>query len=427
MKLRYYTFIASLFVCLLTVAQTAHLDFSRTLRADYLFCGDTKHQEISLARLNSLKGWAGRRHHLDSLALAGNGTLTMTDARTGRTLYRTSFSTLFQEWLNTEEATHTRRAFENVFLLPMPLDSVRLTVRLVDFHNRVQAEMSHVVRPDDSLIRNLDARPVAPHRYIHQSGSAAEKIDVAIVAEGYTAKEADLFYQKAEEAVASIFNHEPFASRKDCFNFVAVALPSHDSGVSIPQRATWKETALGSHYNTFYSDRYLTTLNLQSLNDQLSGIPYEHIIILANSDYYGGGGIYNSYTLTTANHRAFHPVVVHEFGHSFGGLADEYAYDDQYEETYYADTEPWEQNLTTLCDFSQKWQDMLPAGTPIPTPPSADGRSQKIGVYEGAGYQSKGVWRAFENCRMRTNEHPTFCAVCQRALNRLIDFYTKEN
>lgn len=140
-----------------------------------------------------------------------------------------------------------------------------------------------------------------------------------------------------------------------------------------------------------------------------------------------GGGIYNSYTLTTAHHPAFRPVVVHEFGHSFGGLGDEYYYDDEYAAMYSKDVEPWEQNITTLKDFDSKWKDMLPQGTPVPTPASdkKEDLYTKVGVYEGAGYQSKGVYRGCQECRMKINEAPVFCPVCRRALERLIRFYTE--
>ena len=181
----------------------------------------------------------------------------------------------------------------------------------------------------------------------------------------------------------------------------------------------------------------------------LADYPYEHIIILANTDTYGGGGIYNSYTLTTAHHAQFKPVVVHEFGHSFAGLADEYFYDDQYSEMYYPDTEPWEPNITTLADFASKWQDMLPAGTVLPNgeviADQPDGLGSRllsrlrnrnsrprrrsiegVGLYEGGGYQSKGVWRGAEDCRMRTNSAPVFCPVCQQAIADIIDFYTAD-
>ncbi|MBQ7811624.1 MAG: peptidase M64 [Bacteroidales bacterium] len=406
----------------------------RTLRIDYIFSGTDKTQEIALDEMSSFEGWAGRRVNLDSVPVRGNGQVMMKSASTGEVLYRQSFSTLFQEWQTTEEATRVRKSFENVFLFPMPSEKAVVTVELYGFKGGVAASMTHEVEPDDILIRKVEPQP-APHRYILKSGTAEECIDVAVVAEGYTADEAELFYKDAQAAVEAILSHAPFNEYKDRFNFVAIALPSEDSGVSVPGEGLWKKTALGSHFNTFYMDRYLTTLRLRQMHDRLCGIPYEHIVILANTDTYGGGGIYNSYTLTTAHHPAFKPVVVHEFGHSFGALADEYYYDDQFVEYYYPDCEPWEQNITTLYDFASKWDDMLPKMVSIPTPQVQgdiwssfhEGRtpSSLIGVYEGAGYQSKGVYRPFPDCRMKTNAAETFCPVCQRAIARIIEFQTE--
>ena len=405
----------------------------KTLRVDYIFSGTDKTQEISLDEMSSFDGWAGRRVNLDKVPVAGNGQIRMKNAATGEILYRQSFSTLFQEWQTTEEATRVRKSFENVFLLPMPSVKAIVTVELYGFKGGVSASMTHEVDPSDILIRKIDPQP-APHRYVLKSGTAEECIDVAIVAEGYAAEEAELFYKDAEAAVEAILSHAPFDAYKDRFNFVAIALPSEDSGVSVPGEGVWKKTALGSHFDTFYMDRYLTTLRLRQMHDRLCGIPYEHIVILANTDTYGGGGIYNSYTLTTAHHPSFRPVVVHEFGHSFGALADEYYYDDQFVEYYYPDCEPWEQNITTLFDFESKWDDMLPKRVSIPTPP-VEGNIWKsfhegtdpasvIGVYEGAGYQSKGVYRPFPDCRMKTNAAEGFCPVCQRAIARIIEFQT---
>lgn len=382
----------------------------RTLRVDYIFSGTDKSSEISLDEMSVFDGWAGRRHNLDSVALRGNGQIRMTDAGTGKTIYAQSFSTLFQEWQATEEATRVRKSFENVFLLPMPSKEAYVKVEIYDFFGNISASLTHRVDPKDVLIRQLSTSNV-PHKYLMQNGKPEDCIDVAILAEGYTAQESDLFYQHARAAVDAILSHEPFGTYRDRFNFVAVALESADSGVSVPGEGEWKDTALKSHFNTFYMDRYLTTLRLKNMHDKLCGIPYEHIIILANTDTYGGGGIYNSYTLTTARHRAFKPVVVHEFGHSFAGLADEYYYDDMYVEYYYPHTEPWEQNITTLKDFDSKWKDMLEGG--------------EAQLLEGAGYQSKGVFRGAHDCRMHTNTAESFCPVCQRAISRLIEFYTR--
>ena len=400
----------------------------KTLRTDYIFTGNARQQEVCLDELSMLPQWAGRRHHLNELPLAGNGEITMKDKATGTVIYRTSFSSLFQEWLGEEEATRVKKGFENSFLLPFPKKEAIVTISLKNAHQQVSASLTHEIRPDDVLIHQRGTAHITPHRYIHQGGSVEDCIDVAILAEGYTEAEMDLFYQDAEATCEALFNHEPFKKLKSRFNLVAVASPSADSGVSIPLKDEWKSTAVSSHFSTFYSDRYLTTSRVKSIHNWLAGIPYEHVIILANTDTYGGGGIYNSYTLTTAHHPQFKPVVVHEFGHSFGGLADEYAYTDAPSPLYPYSIEPWEQNITTMVDFESKWKDMVPEGTPVPTPVKTQESEiyTSVGVYEGAGYTTKGIYRPATECRMKINEAPAFCPVCQRALERLILFYTEK-
>lgn len=381
----------------------------KTLRIDYIFSGTDTSAEIAVDCLQSFNGWYGRTCRLDEVPLQGNGQLCMKDASTREILYRTSFSTLFQEWQATEEATRVRKSFENVFLVPMPAVKVEITVELYDFKGKVAASLTHPVDPADILIREIGQRP-SEYESLH-IGTLENCVDIVIVGEGYTASEKDLFSKDARAAVDALFSHEPFNSLKDRLNIIGVCPDSRDSGVSIPGKGIWKDTPLHSSFDTFYSDRYLTTLHLKDLHDQLAGLPYEHIIILANTDNYGGGGIYNSYTLTTAHHSNFAPVVVHEFGHSFAGLGDEYYYDDQFVQYYYPDAEPWEPNITTMHDFSSKWADMM--------------KTPGVGLYEGGGYQSKGVWRPADDCRMKTNKAPAFCPVCRRAVERMIRFYTE--
>lgn len=397
----------------------------KTLRVDYIFNGNASGQAICLNGLSALPTWAGRKHHLAELPLQGNGQIIMRNAASGKTIYTTSFSSLFQEWLETDEARNVTKGFENTFLLPYPLQPVEIEITLLDPRRNVRASMKHIVHPNDVLIEQKGNSHITPHKYLLHNDSPEKCIDVAILAEGYTLQEMQTFYEDADIACKSIFDHEPFKSMKKRFNVVAVASPSTDSGVSVPRLNEWKHTAFGSHFSTFYSDRYLTTSRVKAIHDALAGIPYEHIIILANTEEYGGGGIYNSYTLTTAHHPMFRPVVVHEFGHSFGGLADEYFYDnDVMTDTYPLDIEPWEQNISTQVDFAAKWKDMLSENTPVPTPAEVS-ENYPIGVYEGGGYSAKGIFRPAENCRMRTNEYPAFCPVCQRALRRIIEFYTE--
>lgn len=384
----------------------------KTLRIDYSFSGNVAEQHIAVDELKQSPRWYGKRKRLAELPMEGNGQITVKDHKTGDTIYRNSFSTLFQEWLSYPEAETTSKAFENVFLVPMPKDTVNITVDLRNNRREVVASLTHQVVPSDILIRHIGERNVTPYETLLQAKDTTKCIHIAFLAEGYQQHEMPTFINDAKIAIEALFAHEPFKSMKERFNIVAVKSPSVDSGTSEPGNGIWKQTALSSHFDTFYSDRNLTTLNLKDLHNLLAGTPYEHIIVLVNTEKYGGGGILNSYNLSMTHHPKYRPVVVHEFGHSFAGLADEYAYETEDIPMYPHDIEPWEKNITTNVDFHGKWEDMI-------------GKDSKAGLYEGAGYSLKGVYRAYPDCRMRTNENPEFCDVCKRILQNVIDFYTK--
>ena len=218
-------------------------------------------------------------------------------------------------------------------------------------------------------------------------------IDLAIVAEGYTVQQMGKFYHDCQRVVDAIFAHEPFTSLKDRFNVVAVAAPSLESGPSVPHEHRWRQTAAATHYDTFYSNRYLMSQDMHRIYDLLAGVPFEHIIVLVNSDTYGGGGIYNQLNVSTSDHPTFRQVLVHEFGHGYAGLGD-----------------------PSVPDYRHL---------------SGDGdrrrlneATQSVGVFEGGGYQTHGVYRPAQECRMKINEVESFCPVCTRAIIAITDFYT---
>lgn len=409
-----------------------------TLRLDYVLGGDSAAQYIQLSQLYKQKQWAGRRNRLAETYLLGNAQINVFDSATGKLIYVHTFSTLFQEWLNETEATQIKRAFEASYNIPFPKRPIDIRVTLTDNHNKICAMLTHHVDPTDILIRPIGDNGI-PYKYIQKNGDVSECVDIAIVAEGYTTTEMDKFYRDSQRAADAIFSHEPFKSMKHRFNVVAVGAVSNESGPSEPGRGIWHDTVLRSHYDTFYSDRYLTTSAVHKLFDLLSGVPFEHIIVLINTPRYGGGGIYNQWMCSSSDHATFKQVLVHEFGHSYAGLADEYNYGDNHVEWYPADTEPWEPNITTLKDFDKKWKDLIPAGTPVPTPPTINNyqqtrttmsseelnkKTQRVGVFEGAGYMARGAYRPAELCRMNVNEVEDFCPVCTRAIIGITDFYT---
>ena len=384
----------------------------KTLRLDYVFSGNDHEQHIAVDELCQSPRWYGKRQHLSELPIEGNGQITMRDHATGKVIYRNSFSTLFQEWQTYPEAKKLNKSFENVILVPMPKRAADITLELRDNRRQVSSKLIHEVDPKDILIRHIGEKGVTPYVTLQKAVDTTRCIRIAFVAEGYTKAEMTRFLEDARRATSFLFSYEPFKGSRMKFNVVAVESPSEESGVSIPDKGIWKNTAVLSNYDTFYSDRYLTTLHLKTLHNWLAGIPYEHIIVLVNTDRYGGGGVLNSYDLCAAHHPTFRPVLVHEFGHSFAGLADEYAYEQEAIPLYPHDVEPWEKNITTKVNFKGKWENLI-------------GKDPKAGFHEGAGYSTKGVYRAYADCRMRTNENPEFCPACKQAIQEVIDFYTK--
>lgn len=395
-----------------------------TLRIDYVLQGTASDVNIGLRHMAKTPHWAGRKGQLDKLCYGGNGDITV-QTLAGDTVYRNSYSTLFNEWLRLGDSVPGY--CEVSLLVPMPREKVKVTNRLLDERHQPIASISHVVDPTDILIRD-HSQSVLPHEYIHRGSAEGPHIGVAFLAEGYTEEEMDVYLADCREAVDAMFEHVPFNEFKEYFDFIAVRTPSLDSGVSVPKDNDWKRTAFGSHYSTFYSDRYLTSPSVFAMYDALNGIPAQHLIVLVNSPVYGGGGIFNDYTLTAAHHDKFRPVVVHEFGHSFGGLADEYFYETEVmSDTYPLDVEPWEPNITTLVDFDSKWKSMLPEGTPIPTL-SKDAAKYPLGVYEGGGYAFKGIYRPTDvSCRMRYNEAEAFCPACQQGIRDVILYYISQD
>jgi len=429
-----------LFTTVSTAAQRFDRYFEdRTLRLDYILTGDSGSTDISLKEMLSMPHWAGRKSRLAETFLNSNAQITVCDAATDSLLYVNTFATLFQEWQNTAEATKVKRAFELSCLVPYPKQAVDVTVELTDSYRRPKARLTHRVEPSDIQIRPVPARGYE-QRYIRKSGNITDCVDIVIVSEGYTADETEKFFDDCRRADEALFSHEPFTAMQQRFNVLAVAVPAEDSGASVPRLGQWKRTTTGTRYDTFYIDRYLMTDRMHTLYDLLGEAPFEHIIVLVNTNRYGGGGIYNSITVATADHATFKPVLVHEFGHAYGGLGDEYDYGDDPISGYHAGIEPWEPNLTTLADFDSKWADLMPKGTPVPTPPAdipdyrkasteaerklINEATQRVGVFEGGGYQTHGVYRPAQECRMKINQVDYFCPVCARAIRRITDFYT---
>lgn len=396
------------------------------LRVDLTFAGDATYQKIFLEGLTKECAWSGSKTNLVDPFKYGEYYMEV-QTPDGKVIYSKGFNTLFQEWRTTAEAQTTPQAFNSSYVIPFPKEKVVLKVyeriKATGKHNEI---LSIGIDPADKLISREVKNDFKVTKVIY-NGDPATKVDLLFIAEGYTADQMEKFLQDARRFADYMFTMPPYDKHKEDFNIWAVESVSEESGTDIPHEDVWKKTVANSNFYTFRSDRYLTAQNQKTVCEIATNAPYDALYVLVNTPKYGGGGIYNFYGLSASDCRFAEPVFIHEFGHSFAGLADEY-YDSStsYEEFYNIKIEPWEPNITTLVNFEAKWKDMLPEGTQIPTAPLQDKRDNTLlGVYEGGGYMAKGIYRPVMDCRMKTNTAHGFCAVCQRAIERMIEYYCK--
>lgn len=392
----------------------------KSLRMDVHHCGNHENAEYVLHKFIVEKYWAGSKTNLIDQFNYGTNKLKVFDEKTGELIYSHGFCTLFQEWQTTDEAKEMNRCYEESVSMPLPKNR-----SIVEIHTRnrmgiFEKTFSTTFIPDDIFV-------TTEQKYTFQvydaliNGDPSSKVDVVILPDGYAENEMDKFISDCDAFVKILQTFEPFASNINDFNVRGVLAPSKESGVDVPRKNEWKNTILDCHFDTFRSDRYCTSPSYFTIKDVAANAPYDQIYILVNSTIYGGGGIYNYYSVSTSGNMASAKVIIHEFGHAFAALADEY-FDSQvsYSDYYPFDVEPWEYNITTLVDFDSKWKHQLDKKTPIPTPVE-EKYMNKLGVFEGAGYSAKGIYRPSYDCLMHTFRGNVFCGACENAILRMIE------
>ncbi|MDR1335678.1 MAG: IgA Peptidase M64 [Tannerella sp.] len=393
----------------------------KSLRIDFALSGNKARQSAAPEQLREEPVWAGPvKNRIDPFEYGGYCMKVYAPGR--QLIYSRGFNTLFEEWRTTDEAALQTQSWTNSISIPYPRQTV--TVELLARERSTNRFAPLLEWEIDPRSLTIDRSPLKSLKTvdIRQTGDPAGKVDLVFLPEGYTEAEMDKFDADARRFADALFRTPPYDRRQDDFNVRAVHLPSAESGVDISGEGIYRHTALNAGFYTFGIDRYLTTRDMKSIRDAVWDVPCDAIFILVNSGIYGGGGMYNFYAIGTADNERTIRVFVHELGHSFAGLADEYFESEvAYNDFYSLDAEPWEPNITTLVDFESKWKDMLPAGTPVPTPPEAP-HADRIGVFEGGGYRARDIYRPMNHCTMR--DMAGFCPVCQRAILKMIDFMT---
>ncbi|TRZ74911.1 MAG: peptidase [Bacteroidetes bacterium] len=399
--------------------------FPNTLRVDYYIAGDYKSESVYLNQVKQEPYWSGPHKRLIDPFNSGTYRVAVFDSVSGTLLFTKGFSNLFQEWQGTPEARRVQRSFEQTAILPFPRQTIRFQVEKRKYADgKFEKLFQMYINPNDYFISRKKSREI-PFVKFHDTGEPENKVDIAFIAEGYTRDQMDKFLKDANRIGDYFLSQEPYIDYKDRFNFYAIESPSEESGVDIPGRRIYVNTDLNSSFYTFDMDRYLTTSNTKEVYDIAATVPYDAIFILVNSKMYGGGGFYNHFGESTVDNFFSEIVSIHEFGHSFAGLADEYYTSEvTYSDFYNTKVEPWEPNITTNIDFASKWKNLVRNGTPVPTP--RDEKYQNdVGMFEGGGYVAKGVYSPMLDCRMKSNEAAGFCPVCQQAIIRMIKFYSE--
>jgi hypothetical protein len=399
---------------------------SKALRIDFELYGNANTESFILKQIKKQEIWAGSNRISNGLDLnLGTYRFSVLDSASNKLLYTQGFCSLFNEWQSTPEAKLRTSSYYHVNLLPFPKHSIlyRLEKRKYD-DGKFYTIHEEYINPENYFIINEAPEPIA-YKTVQGGSDINHKIDIAFIAEGYSESEMKKFISDVTRIWNYISAIPPFDKHKEKFNIYAIESVSAESGTDIPGEYVYKNTVLNSSFYTFNTDRYLTSSDLKSMHDIAAVVPYDHLFVLINSERYGGGGFYNYYSATTVDNEYSEKVAIHEFGHGFAGLGDEYYESGVAFDGYYnLNVEPWEPNITTLVAFETKWKDMIPDEVNIPTERTYNYRNT-VGVYEGGGYSSKGIYSPFQDCRMKSNVPDGFCPVCTRAIEKSIDFYTK--
>jgi hypothetical protein len=439
-----------------------------TLRLDYFHTGDAREERFALDTVVREGPWPGPPDRRVDTTNLGRYLYEVRDTQRGELLYSRGYASIYGEWETTAEAKERERGFHESVRFPEPTGPVTVTIKKRDARGAFQPAWSVKLDPADPAI---DRRPPAAVKVwaVVKNGEPADKVDLLLLGDGYTAAEMEKWHRDARRLADTLFAASPFKERRAAFNVWAADTPAGDSGVSRPSDGVYRRTALGATYDAFGSERYVLTFDNKRLRNTAAAAPYEFIEIAVNDRKYGGGGIHNLYA-TVAADNAFTPYVfVHEFGHHFAGLADEYYTSPvAYQAASAARPEPWEPNATADPQAG-KWRELVSPGVPLPTPwpkeefeaaqrefqarrrkireekrPEAEMEAlfreeralttkllgsgpyvDQVGAFEGAMYEAKGYYRPQTDCIMFTRDEVGFCAVCRRAIDRVIALYAR--
>lgn len=416
-----------LIVCFCGVVSAQHFDKyfeNKTLRIDYLHSGKNDSESIEVKAYHAGGVWSGTRSYLIEPKRYGDILFQVYDLASGTQIYARSYSTLFCEYRATERALTEVGHFEECINMPFPKNAVKYTFTMYDRRNVGKLLYTGTFNPDKETVKPFVKEYEVMN--LHKGGKPEDCIDILFLPDGYAKEDAKKLEKDMKRFASYVMNCTPYKENKKYVNLRAIKGYSAESGITDPNGGVFKKTLLDCSYNVIDVDRYLMCLNVWKMYEIADDAPVDIIVLICNSDKYGGGGIYNFYGTVCNGAPQADYVIVHEMGHLIGGLADEYYTSEVSVMDYYpTDVEPVEPNVTTLVDFDSKWKSMLDSNTPVPTPATADHKGV-LGVYEGGGYVAKGVYRPWLDCTMKIIAYNNFCPVCTKVLVDAIGYYANK-
>lgn len=418
-----------LFFTVISLSLSSQIEYDKyftteTLRIDfYRNSGENNNQFDSLVFKKELY-WSGNPNKTIEPFDYGEYRVEVKEIETNKLLFTYSYSSLYHEFIFTEESKLRSKRFEETVRTPFPKVAVDISFYFRNQNTgRWIREHSIIFNPQFENVERVKLVNTPIISKIHSGGDYRKSLDVVFLADGYQEDEKQKFIDDSERISKYLLNCQPFNNRNQDINIWAVFMPSEDSGINDPLSKIEKNTFLELNFSTFESDRYLMTESIFKTRDLASSVPYDQIVIIANTKKYGGGGIFNFYATCPSDNYLTNYLLIHEFGHSFGGLADEYYTSDvSVVDFYNLKIEPWEPNITSLINFDLKWKEMVSSETPIPTP-ARKKYSNEVGVFEGGGYVEFGIYRPYIDCSMKSAKYDNFCPVCQASLVKVLNYY----
>lgn len=415
----------------------AYTDYftNEAMRVDLIHSGTAKHGEYSLDEIVWEPIWPGTRRYLIDPFGYGTFRFRIVDAASNTEVFRMGYSTLFEEWASTEEAKEITRSMHESVRFPWPKKAVNMLIEQRMRNGKFKQVFHIKIDPASHQIRRTRKFSSAKVLQLLDGPMSDRALDVVIVPEGYSARDEAKLRADLERFAHAFSTSDPFRVHKSKLHLRGIIAFSNDSGVAEPRKGIFPDTLLGATFNTFDSPRYLTVPNSKTLREVASVAPYDSILVMVNSSRYGGGGVFNQWAVFTSDNEYDDYVMLHEFGHSMGGLGDEY-YDEHAsptamdEDTYYPPgQEPWEPNLSAFLGRDRKrikWNELIDPQTPVPTPAQLSS-ANTIGLFEGAGYKAKGLFRSQLDCKMFHKGRIPFCAVCEKSIEKMMRYHAGED